>query len=287
MLKINILLLMTMVLQFLQAQEQLNLYDVLPNTKDTADLSKNLPELYSYIPHEIKSSHVFLVIPGGGYTHVAMDHEGHQVAQRLAENGYCAYVLKYRLPSSRQHLDKRIAPIQDAQQALMRVRKEVDRIHVDNPKVGVLGFSAGGHLASTLSTHFEMDYNQLGYTAKELRPDFSILIYPVITMQDGVTHNGSKSKLIGPDFTQEDILRFSSERQINSMTPPAFLVHAKDDKAVPIENSYRYKKELERNNITNFLFSYEVGGHGFGMYNKLEAGEWFDPMLQWIENLKY
>lgn len=287
MIRLYILLLMTMFMQFLQAQERLNLYKELPNTKDTADLSKNLPELYRYVPQEIKSSTVFLIIPGGGYTHIAMDHEGHQVAQRLAANGYCAYVLKYRLPSQKQQTDKRIAPIQDAQQALIRIKEEAGNLALLSPKFGVIGFSAGGHLASTLSTHFEMDYNQAGYVADNLRPDFSVLIYPVITMEDGITHNGSKNKLIGPDFTDQDVYRFSNEKQINSKTPPAFLVHAKDDKVVPIENSYRYQLELQKNNITNFLFSYELGGHGFGMYNKQEARDWFDPMLQWVDSLKF
>ncbi|WP_149914643.1 alpha/beta hydrolase [Sphingobacterium cavernae] len=284
--KLFLTLFMTLLYGFLQAQEQISLYAEIPNTKDTANIEKNKPELYAYIPKEIKHTKVFLIFPGGGYSHHAMDHEGHQVANRLNQQGYCAFVLKYRLPSAKQQIDKRIAPIQDAQRALVIIKDRLKEIKLENPKVGVLGFSAGGHLASTLSTHFYMDYHQKKLTAKDLRPDFSVLVYPVISMEDGVTHNGSKTNLIGPNFTTDDVRRFSNEKNINASIPPTFLVHAKDDKAVPIENSLRYQRELDRYNIPNYLFSYEKGGHGFGMNNKQEPSDWFDVMIKWIDNIK-
>src|SRR5690606_14267597 len=121
MLRTFLSLLMTAIFGFLQAQERIALYDTVPNTKDTANISNNTPELYSYIPSKIKHPYVFLIIPGGGYTHIAMDHEGHQVATRLAEQGYCSFVLKYRLPSAKQQMDKRIAPIQDADRKSTRL----------------------------------------------------------------------------------------------------------------------------------------------------------------------
>src|SRR5690606_4814442 len=229
---------------FLQAQDKIALYSVIPNLKDTAKIEKNTPELYSYIPQEIKHSKIFLILPGGGYTHHAMDHEGHQVAKRLNEQGYCAFVLKYRLPTSKQQIDKRIAPIQDAQRALTVIKEYAKELEIKKPKFGVLGFSAGGHLASTLSTHFDTDYHHQNLSSKDLRPYFSVLVYPVISMEDGVTHNGSKTNLIGPNFTTEDVIRFSNDKNINTSTPPTFLIHAKDDKAVPIENSLRYQREL-------------------------------------------
>ena len=286
MLRTFLSLLMTAIIGLVQAQDKIALYDTVPNTKDTANISNNTPELYSYIPVNIKHSYVFLIIPGGGYTHIAMDHEGHQVAKRLADQGYCAFVLKYRLPSAKQQKDKRIAPIQDAQRALTLIKQQIANIPLVGAKVGVLGFSAGGHLASTLSTHFDTDYHQSGLATQQLRPDFSVLVYPVITMEEGVTHNGSKEKLIGPQCTPEDSVRFSNEHNVNSQTPPTFLIHAQDDKTVPIENSYRYQQKLNQYNISNSLFSYAIGGHGFGMHNKQEPREWFDSMLDWLNNLK-
>lgn len=284
--RLHLTLFMTLLYGFLNAQDQIILYSEILNTKDTANIEKNKPELYAYIPQEIKHSKVFLVLPGGGYSHHAMDHEGHQVANRLNEKGYCAFVLKYRLPSSKQQVDKRIAPIQDAQRALVVIKEKLKDLKIKNPQVGVLGFSAGGHLASTLSTHFETDYHHKNLTSKDLRPDFSVLVYPVISMEDGVTHNGSKTNLIGPNFNDDDVVRFSNEKNINATTPPTFLIHAKDDKAVPIENSLRYQQELNRFGIPNYLFSYEKGGHGFGMNNKQEPKDWFEIMIKWIENIK-
>ncbi|MCA5006029.1 alpha/beta hydrolase [Sphingobacterium bovistauri] len=284
--KLYLSIFMSLLFGFLQAQEQLALYSVIPNKKDTADISKNSPALYAYIPSEIKHAKVFLIFPGGGYHHLAMDHEGHQVAKRLSDLGYCAFVLKYRLPSAKQQIDKRIAPIQDAQQAMVVVKDKVTTLKMKKPSIGVVGFSAGGHLASTLSTHFETDYQAKKISSKLLRPDFSILVYPVISMVDGVTHNGSKTNLIGPDFSDTDLTRFSNEKQITENTPPAFLIHAKDDKAVPIENSLLYQRALDNYKIPNYLFSYELGGHGFGMNNKKEPKDWFVPMLEWVEKVK-
>ena len=284
--KIYLTVLMTVLFGFLQAQEQLKLYDELPNTKDTADITKNSPALYAYIPKQVTHSKVFLILPGGGYSHLAMDHEGHQVAQRLADLGYCAFVLKYRLPSAKQQVDKRIAPIQDAQRALVVVKEKIKAMKLKKARVGVMGFSAGGHLASTLSTHFETDYQQLGLSAKDLRPDFSILVYPVISMETGITHQGSKNNLLGPNVSAQDEEAFSNDKRINKNTPPAYLIHAKDDKTVIIENSLLYQRGLDKFHIANDLFSYELGGHGFGMYNKKEPKEWFLPMLTWVEKLK-
>lgn len=284
--KLYLTLFMTLLYGFLQAQDQISLYAEIPNTKDTVNIEKNKPEFYAYIPQEIKHSKVFLILPGGGYSHHAMDHEGHQVAIRLNEQGYCAFVLRYRLPSSKQQIDKRIAPIQDAQRAIVVIKEKLKDLKLDDPQVGVLGFSAGGHLASTLSTHFDTDYHHTNLTSKDLRPDFSVLVYPVISMEDGVTHNGSKTNLIGPNFNEEDVIRFSNEKNVNASTPPTFLIHAKDDKAVPIENSLQYQQELNRYNIPNYLFSYEKGGHGFGMNNKQEPKDWFDLMIKWLDNIK-
>lgn len=253
------------------------------NTKQWVDVGDNVPELFFYKPVRQDRDKVFLIIPGGGYARVAMGHEGHDVAKRLQDLGYASYVLRYRLPVDSQMLDKRIAPIQDAQTALAYIREHVERQGIAGSKVGVLGFSAGGHLASTLSTHFNISYIGEGIH-RSLRPDFSVLVYPVITMSEGTTHAGSKKNLIGPVFDEHDVLRFSTEQQVGSVTPATYLVHAADDKVVPIANSLLYQEALDAFGISNALYRYEEGGHGFGLTNKKESGDWFTAMLIWLES---
>ncbi len=276
-------------LEVVIGQEKIELYPQgLINHKGDVDLGENVPEFYGYKPDQVTSNIAFLIIPGGGYSKVAIQHEGHDVAQKLQDLGYAAFVLRYRLPKVEQQDDKRIAPIQDAQTALSYIREHAQEIGLGGIKyVGVIGFSAGGHLASTLSTHFATDY-RTGKKAKTnlLRPDFSVLAYPVISMEDGITHKGSKTKLIGPDFLEEDVRRFSNELNINKDTPPAFLMHAADDKAVPIANSERYLAKLQSNGIPTTLFRYETGGHGFGLNNKTDDRSWFDAMLVWVNDLQ-
>lgn len=265
------------------AQEKIELYPVgIPNIKVGHANIENLPAFYKYSPSKISSDKVFLVIPGGGYARVAIDHEGHDVAKRLQDLGYAAYVLRYRLPNDGEMVDKKIAPIQDAQAAIQYIRANHSMA-----KVAVIGFSAGGHLASTLSTHFETNYLTQKSTGNyDLRPDFSVLVYPVITMEDGVTHNGSKNNLIGPNFSDADMRKFSNELNVNQKTPFTYIVHAGDDKAVPIENAYRYISALDKFGVAHKLYKYKKGGHGFGMLNKLEEGDWFADMISWLERYK-
>ncbi len=267
------------------SHEKLELYPKgVINQIEGVDCGTNVPEFYFYRPEQPKSDIVFLVIPGGGYSKVAIQHEGYDIAQKLQDAGYTSFVLKYRLPDPKQQKDKRIVPIQDAQTALSYIRKNAKKLGLGRVKyVGVIGFSAGGHLASTLSTHFATDY-RTGKKAKEnLRPDFSILCYPVISMDDNITHKGSKTKLIGPDFSVEDVRRFSNEMNVNKDTPPTFLLHAADDKTVPIANSERYLANLKTAGVPVTLFRYETGGHGFGLNNKTDARSWFDAMIDWVE----
>lgn len=264
-------------------QEKVDFY---PNgilgAKPNVDLGDNIPELFFYKPLRQLHNKVFLIIPGGGYARVAIGHEGHDIAKRLKELGYASYVLRYRLPIDSQMTDKRIAPIQDAQTALTYIRKHGKTNGIDVRQVGVMGFSAGGHLASTLSTHFDTSYiNQK--VDSNLKPDFSILVYPVITMSDGITHPGSKKNLIGPDVQEKDVVRFSNERRVTRQTPVTYLVHADDDTVVPIENSLAYQRALDRFGISNKLYRYQKGGHGFGMTNKKEEGDWLADMLTWLE----
>ncbi len=238
------------------------------------------PKLYIHKAGQEKKDLVFLIIPGGGYSGVAINHEGHDVAKRLNEIGYSAYVLLYRIPKIETMKDKRFGPLQDAQYALSQTREE-------NPdkQVVVIGFSAGGHLAASLSNLFERPQTE-ELKKSNLRPDYSVLCYPVISMDSTITHGGSKQNLIGPDFTDEDVELFSLEKQVDETNQPTFLMSAKDDKVVPIENSYNYQKALNAYHIPNTLFTYEEGGHGFGLINKTDSRDWFSAMIEWLNTVK-
>jgi len=280
----KILMILCSLVSLAKAQEVINLYpDTILNAtdKDQVLLEKNIPKLFVYKPAEGAAKNIaVLVIPGGGYSHIAMDHEGHAVAKELVRNGYSAYVLQYRLPSPNIMRDKSIGPLQDAQRAVQLIR-------TSNPqfkKVGVIGFSAGGHLASTLVTKFKKEYIA-NPSHVSLRPDFAGLIYPVISMQNDVTHKGSKINLIGENPSEELVQLFSSDLQVSPEVCPVFFVHAKDDKSVPIENSYQMMAALDKVHVPNTLYVFEQGGHGFGLINKTSEKKWFDVFLSWVSTL--
>ena len=244
------------------------------------------PTLTPFLPQKGKESGAaIIVIPGGAYAGLAFNHEGADVARKFAESGITAFLLKYRLPDDRIMQNRSIGPIQDAQRALQIVRSRASEWNLDTNKIGVIGFSAGGHLASTLGTH----YNQSFIDNKSnisLRPSFMMLIYPVISMGE-YTHEGSKQNLIGKDAKQEQTDSFSNEKQVKADTPPVFLVHAQDDKVVPVQNSLMiYQQVLKQGGKTEMLL-YQAGGHGFGLYNKAEKDQWFDRCLAWLEVNKF
>lgn len=280
----KILMILCSLISLVKAQEVINLYpDTIPNVTDKSQalLEKNRPKLFIYtLPKNIAKDIAVLVIPGGGYSHIAMDHEGHAVAEELVKNGYSAYVLQYRLPSPNIMRDKSIGPLQDAQQAVQLIRASNPQIK----KVGVIGFSAGGHLASTLMTKFKKEYIA-NPSHVSLRPDFAGLIYPVISMQNDITHKGSKMNLLGENPSEELVQSFSSDLQVTPEVCPVFFVHAKDDTAVPIENSYRMMAALDKVHVPNTLYTFEQGGHGFGLINKTSEKKWFDAFLSWVATL--
>jgi acetyl esterase/lipase len=241
------------------------------------------PTISVYLPAPGKATGTaVLICPGGGYEILASSHEGNDIAKWLNENGIAGIVLKYRLPSDIIMKDKSVGPLQDVQEAMRIIRRKSEEWKINPKKVGVIGFSAGGHLASTLSTH----YSEKVYSAKDTvnaRPDFSILIYPVISFDASFTHTGSRNNLIGKDPSEEAIKHFSNELQITKDTPPAFLVHSSDDEVVPVKNSLLYYENLLKNKVTAELHLFQKGGHGYGLaINKPTQSAWPELCIKWL-----
>ena len=225
-----------------------------------------------------------VIFPGGGYKHLAIHKEGFQVAEWLNSQGITAFVLKYRLPNDVIMVDKKIAPLQDAQEAIRFVRRKSKEFNLDEDKIGVLGFSAGGHLAATLSTQHNKKVYKLS-DETSAKPNFSILVYPVISMDNSITHKGSKINLLGNSLSKEKSATFSNEKQVSSLTPKTFLVHATDDASVPVENSINYYLALKINNIPVEMHLYEKGGHGFGLClgKNGTSKSWSISLTNWLK----
>jgi acetyl esterase/lipase len=242
------------------------------------------PDLTVFLPAPEKANGAaVLICPGGGYGVLAFDHEGNAIAKWLNDNGIAGIMLKYRLPSDQIMIDKSIGPLQDAQEAMRVIRRNAVSWKINPDRVGVIGFSAGGHLASTLSTHYaEKVYDVKDNTSA--RPNFSLLIYPVVSFDTVITHRGTRNNLIGlnPDIKQ--VQRFSNELQITADTPPAFLVHSADDKAVPVMNSIGYFRGLQKNNIPVELHIFQKGGHGYGLSpNGGTESSWPGLCIKWLK----
>ena len=225
-----------------------------------------------------------IICPGGSYAILAAGHEGSDLANYFNSIGVNALVLKYRIPNTENQIDKSIAPLQDAQQAILLARTNAGSWGIDENKIGIMGFSAGGHLAASLATHYN-DVKIENPTKVSLRPDFQILIYPVISFgPEG--HEGSRINLIGNASdakTVKAIDYFSNEKQITKDTPPAFLVHSKDDDAVPVANAIHYYDNLIANKVPTELYLYEKGGHGYGMKNSTSEIIWTSVMKTWMQ----
>jgi acetyl esterase/lipase len=241
------------------------------------------PTLTVFKPSGSKANGTAIIIcPGGAYSHLAYDPEGTDVAKLLNKYGVTAFVLKYRLPDDRIMKDKSIGPLQDVQESVRIVRRNAKDWNINPNQIGIIGFSAGGHVAASASTL----YNDKVYDSDTTgaRPDFSILIYPVISMNAEITHKGSRDNLLGNNPDEKLIEHFSTELQVNKNTPPAFLVCAEDDPAVPIENSIQYFLALKKYNIPAELHIYEKGGHGFGLAkNGGTESHWPDACIYWLK----
>jgi acetyl esterase/lipase len=240
------------------------------------------PTITPYLPTKgTANGAAIIVCPGGSYSILASAHEGTAIAQEFNKIGVTAFVLKYRLPSDDIMADKSIGPLQDAQTAIMIVRKRAAEWGIDPAKIGIIGFSAGGHLASTAGTHFD----KVVIENKEnisVRPDFMMLIYPVITFGE-YAHTGSRANLIGKTPSAAQVELYSNEKQITANTPPTFLIHAQDDKTVPVENSLMFYEGLLKNHVKAEMHLFQEGGHGFGLNNSKSKDKWFDWAANWLD----
>lgn len=223
----------------------------------------DIPTLTPFLaPKETATGASVVVCPGGGYSHLSDVKEGSDVAKWLNSLGISAFVLKYRL-GMRYHQPNQLL---DAARALRTVRARAGEWNLDAKRIGILGFSAGGHLASTLATHFDAGNPDAKDPIDRVgsRPDLVILIYPVITMGE-FTHKGSKTNLLGENPTAELVQKYSNELQVTKETPPAFLVHTMNDPAVPVENSLMFVAALRKAGVSFEFHLYEQGPHGFGL----------------------
>ena len=283
------------------AQEIIPLYKAeIPNSKPAPNKEKSvmgadgvlrinsvsIPTLSIYKPEKSSDKGTAVIIcPGGGYKILAASHEGADVAKELNKWGITAFVLKYRIPNYTTMQDKSIGPLQDAQRAIQVVREHAAEWNIDPDKIGIMGFSAGGHLAASASTRFnEILISNPKNTS--LRPDFSVLIYPVISFMDGITHKGSRENLLGKNPDPKILEKYSNELAAGPKTPPAFLVHAGDDASVPVKNSISYYEALLKHKIFCNMIIYPHGGHGFGMINKSTADRYMPSLQNWLISSK-
>lgn len=252
------------------------------NNGEIVKVSKvSTPTITVYNPKSGDKPHAaVLICPGGGYSYLSFTHEGVNLAKWLNELGVTGVVLKSRLPDDETMMNKSDVPLMDAQKAMELIRENAAKWNIDSKKVGVMGFSAGGHLAATLSTHFD----------SVQRPDFSVLIYPVITMDKKYTHMGSREALLGKQASSENILKYSNEKQISEATPPAFLIHSADDQVVPFRNSLAYYEALLEKGVgASELHIFQNGGHGYGMATGKNdnVGDWLMLLEGWLQKNKW
>jgi acetyl esterase/lipase len=283
------------------AQPERALYDgAIPNAIDAPDdeAVRDPKEQYPFLmnisrptitPHLPKTPDAnraaVIILPGGSYKGVSIVKEGHAVAEQFNKMGIAAFVVKYRTPSPTHMLDRTVGPLQDAQQAIHLVREHASEWNIDPNRIGLMGFSAGGHLAATAATHFDKPVLK-EWEGSSLRPDFVMLIYPVISMTIEIGHEGSRQMLLGDAPSPESIREFSNELAVTDKTPPTFLVHAASDPYVPVANSLRYFEALNAHKIPAELMVYPDGGHGFGLHNATTTDAWIDRCRQWLVSQK-
>ena len=281
----------------------LPLYEKVPNAKssdekeairkeDIALISKvQEPNIQVFLPSKRNATRQAVVVcPGGGYAVLAYDWEGTDIAKWLNSQGIAAIVLKYRLPSAASQVDPHEAPLMDAQRAIRLVRQHAEEWNIDPGQIGVMGFSAGGHLASTLGTHYDSGNAKSTDPVERLssRPDFMILGYPVISLKEHMAHIGSRNNLLGKSPSDELVARFSNELQVTEDTPPAFIFHSQDDTGVPVQHSLLFYQALVEAKVPVEMHLYPEGGHGYslGINANGTFTQWPATCIRWLEKLR-
>jgi acetyl esterase/lipase len=278
------------------AQDVLPLYpERIPNSIEVPDeeqvrdpkephqflLNTSRPTLTVYLPSRGKPTPAVLIFPGGSYRGTSIIKEGREVAVAFNKMGVAAIVVKYRTPSEKWMTNRSTGPLQDAQQAMRVVRTRAEEWNIDAARVGVVGFSAGGHLAATAAVRFDKSVNPAPRN-ENLRPDFLVLVYPVVSMTDELAHTLSRTNLLGDSPSPEAMRNFSVELTIPERAPPTFLVHAADDKTVKVENTLRLFEALKARGIPTELHIYPGGGHGFGLNNSTTQDRWIEHCKNWL-----
>lgn len=247
------------------------------------------PDIAVYLPSQrIANGQAVVICPGGGYKYLAYDREGIDIAKWLNSKGIAGIILKYRLPGSKSNSVPHKSPLLDAQRAMRLVRFHAKEWKIDPARIGIMGFSAGGHLASTLGTHFDLGQQGEGdsISAVSSRPDFMILVYPVISMSQEFMHKGSQQLLLGENPDAELMQYYSNDLQVSENTPPTFIIHASDDTAVPVENSLAFYRALIEKNVSAEMHIYPKGGHGFTLaVGKYYLETWPDRCVDWLRSL--
>ena len=246
-----------------------------------------VPSLTRYMPANGKANGASIIIfPGGGYTDLAAGHEGSDVAKAFTEIGVTAFVVKYRLPSLKIMETPEVGPLQDGLRAIQVVRSRAKEWNLDPERIGIIGFSAGGHLASTVGTK----YNQRILANPEnvnLRANFMILAYPVISSDPTISHRGSFEILLGEKASEEKLREWSSEYNVTEETPPTFLFHASDDDVVKSENSIVFYQALIAHHVPAEMHIYQGGGHGYGLKNPTTTDQWIERVRNWMRANKF
>jgi acetyl esterase/lipase len=299
----NLLIIFIMLNLSLNAQEyRMPLYPgAIPNSKNTGGTEKTevsdiilisnvqIPDIAVYLPSKrFATGQAVVICPGGGYWVLAYDLEGTDIARYLNSIGVAAIVLKYRLPTSGNSIESHMAPLMDAQRAMRLVRHNSAKWNINPSKIGIMGFSAGGHLASTLGTHFDYGNKTAADSVEKesCRPDFMVLMYPVISFTDTSMHLGSREALLGKDADPALIKYYSNELQVKDDTPPAFFVHADNDNGVPVENTLLMYKALRARHIPAELHILSEGEHGFGLGgNNEHIASWKNSLKLWLGSL--
>ncbi len=240
------------------------------------------PSLTVYVPPIGMANGTSVVVcPGGGYTFLSMTNEGTEIAKRLNGMGVTVFILKYRLPNDALQTDKSLAPLLDAQQALRLVREQAPKYNLNPERIGLMGFSAGGHLVATAGTRFAQPAGPKPGPVS-VRPAFLVLLYPVISFADSLAHSGSRTNLLGNAPTPAQLVQFSADRQVTAQTPPTFLMHAQDDPVVKVQNSLAFYEACLHHHVPVELHLFARGGHGFGLHNATTTDDWSERLREWL-----